>query len=175
MWQHQAGRIDFDEPLLQLLKLGWGFGESAPIVGAPNRGSWSVIGISDAARVRGDRPGRLEAWAEAVRLALMAADESRSPVGPSHGDLGGAPDEPSVRAEECARLREAGWSFSEHLTAQANGLDGWVVSGARGGRRVRCVDDNRSAAWSAALILAALAGMEASGGPPGRPRPDRGG
>ena len=73
MWRHQAGRIDFDELLLRLWKRGWGFREYAPIVGAPDGGHWAVVGVHGGARVRGDRPERREAWAEAVRLALVAA------------------------------------------------------------------------------------------------------
>ena len=73
MWRHQAGRIDFDGPLLRLWRRGWAFREYAPIVGARDGGHWSVVGVHGGARVRGDRPGRREAWAEAVRLALRAA------------------------------------------------------------------------------------------------------
>jgi hypothetical protein len=78
MWRHQAGRIDFDGPLSRLWRRGWGFREYAPIVGARDDGHWSVVGDHGGARVRGDRPERREAWAEAVRLALVAAVERRS-------------------------------------------------------------------------------------------------
>jgi hypothetical protein len=78
MWRHQAGRIDFDGPLSRLWRRGWGFREYAPIVGARDDGHWSVVGDHGGARVRGDRPERREAWAEAVRLALVAALEHRS-------------------------------------------------------------------------------------------------
>jgi hypothetical protein len=78
MWRHQAGRIDFDGPLSRLWRRGWGFREYAPIVGARDDGHWSVVGDHGGARVRGDRPERREAWAEAVRLALAAAVGRRS-------------------------------------------------------------------------------------------------
>jgi hypothetical protein len=77
MWQHHVGRIDFDEPLLQLWRRGWGFQEYAPVVGARDGNCWSVIGVRGGTRVRGNRAGRREAWAEAVRLALAAAVERR--------------------------------------------------------------------------------------------------
>jgi hypothetical protein len=165
MWRHQAGRIDFDEPLSQLLLRGWGFREYAPIVGVRDGGCWAVIGVHGGARVRVDLSERREAWAEAVRLALLAA--------PPSGTMGVPPDEPTACDEERARLREAGWSFSEHLTSQASGREGWVVSGTRDGRRIRVADDDRSDAWGAALILAAVTGAGASGGPPEPPLPDR--
>src|SRR5690348_6645331 len=75
MWRHQAGRIDFDEPLLRLWRRGWGLREYAPIVGARDHSHWSVVGVHGEARVQGDRPERREAWAEAVRLALEASPD----------------------------------------------------------------------------------------------------
>jgi hypothetical protein len=172
MWQHQAGRIDFDEPLLQLLQRGWGFREYAPIVGAQYGGCWAVIGVHGRVRVRVDRAERREAWAEGVRLALMAAIERRPLLAaPLFGTMVGPPVDPTVCDEERARLRAVGWSFSEHLTAQANGREGWVVSGTQGGRRIRAVDDDRSDAWGTALILAAVTGTAATGGPPEPPPP----
>lgn len=78
MWRHEAGRIDFDGPLSRLWQRGWVFRESAPIRGAHDDGHWSVIGILGEARVRGDRPERRDAWAEAVRLALAAVAERES-------------------------------------------------------------------------------------------------
>jgi hypothetical protein len=174
MWQHQAGRIDFDEPLSQLLQQGWGFGEYAPIGGGRDGGCWAVLGVHGGGRVRVERPERREAWAEAVRLALRADVERKPPLATPHSRIMGCtPDDPTVCDEERARLRVAGWIFSEHPTAQANGREGWVVSGARGGQRVRAVDDDRSVAWGAALILVAVAGTAASGGPPALPPPDR--
>ncbi len=77
MWQHQAGRIDFDEPLWQLWQRGWGFRECTPIIGAQDGGCWAVIGVHGGSRVQADRSGRRDAWAEAVRLALVAAVERR--------------------------------------------------------------------------------------------------
>ena len=92
MWRHQAGRIDFDEPLGRLWRRGWGFREYAPIVGARDDCDWSVVGVHDGARVQGDRPERREAWAEAVRLALMVAVEAQAhPGGPFVQDRGGPP------------------------------------------------------------------------------------
>jgi hypothetical protein len=89
MWRHQARRIDFDGPLLRLWQRGWRFREYAPIVGARDDGHWSVVGDHGGARVRGDRPERREAWAEAVRLALVAAVERRSLLtAPLSGTLG---------------------------------------------------------------------------------------
>lgn len=158
MWRHEVGRIDFDEPLSRLLQLGWGFRESPPIVGARDGGCWAVIGVHAGGRVRADRPGRLEAWAEAVRYALLVATPSGTGAGPS--------DPPTACDEERARLRDAGWSFSEHLTAQASGGEGWVISGSRGGRRIRVVDGDRSEAWGQALILAAVIRGAAAGVPP---------
>ena len=78
MWRHQAGRIDFDGPLSRLWRRGWEFREFAPIVDGRDDDHWSVVGAHGGARVRGDRPERREAWAEAVRLALVAAVEHRS-------------------------------------------------------------------------------------------------
>jgi len=91
------------------------------------------------------------------RRPLMAAPLSRT--------TGGSPDDPTVCDEERARLTQAGWSFSEHPTAQASGRDGWVICGTNCERRVRAVDDDRSDAWGAALILAAVMRTAASGGP----------
>src|SRR5579871_6753759 len=73
MWRHQSGRIDFVGPLLRLWRRGWGFREYGPIVGARDDGHWSVVGVNGGAEVRVDRPERREAWAEAVRLALVVA------------------------------------------------------------------------------------------------------
>jgi hypothetical protein len=166
MWQHQAGRIDFEEPLFQLMQRGWAFRECAPIVGAREGGCWAVLGDHSGGRVRVDRSERRDAWAEAVRLALIAAVERRPLLAaPLARIIEGAPDDPTVCDEERARLRAVGWCFSEHLTAQANGQAGWVVSGTRGGRRIRAVDDDRSDAWGTVLILAAVMGTAASGGP----------
>ena len=78
MWRHQAGRIDFVGPLWRLWRRGWGFREYGPTVGARDDGHWAVVGVNGGARVRGDRPERKEAWAEAVRLALAAAIGRRS-------------------------------------------------------------------------------------------------
>ena len=78
MWQHQAGRIDFVRPLLRLWRRGWGFREYGPTVGPRDDGHWSVVGVNGGAEARVDRPERREAWAEAVRLALVAAVEPRS-------------------------------------------------------------------------------------------------
>jgi hypothetical protein len=172
MWQHEAGRIDFDEPLLQLLQRGWRFRECAPSVGAQDGGWWAVIGVHGWTRVRADRSERREAWAEAVRLALMAAIERGTlSAAPLSGTMGGPPDDPTVCDEERARLRAVGWTFSEHLTAQARGREAWVVSGTQGGRRIRAVDDDRSDAWGTVLILATVTETAASGGPPEPPPP----
>ena len=78
MWLHQAGLIDFVGPLWRLWRRGWRFREYGPTVGARDDGHWSVVGDHGGARVRGDRPERKEAWAEAVRLALVAAIGRRS-------------------------------------------------------------------------------------------------
>jgi hypothetical protein len=163
MWQHQAGRIDFDEPLMQLLQHGWRFRECAPMVGARDGGCWAVIGVHSGGRVRADGSERREAWAEAVRLALMASVE-RGPLlaATLSGTMGGSPDDPTACDEERARLRAVGWLFSEHLTAQESGREAWVVSANRGRRRIRAVDDDRSDAWGTVLILAAVTGTAAS-------------
>jgi hypothetical protein len=164
MWQHQAGRIDFDEPLFQLLQRGWAFRERAPILGGRDGGCWDVIGVHNGERVRVDRPERRDAWAEAVRLALMGAVERRPLLAATlSSTTEGPPDDPTACDEERARQRAVGWSFSEHLTAQASGRNGWVVSGTRGGRRIRVVDDDRSDAWGTTLILAVVLGTAASG------------
>ena len=78
MWRHEAGRIDFEGPLSRLWRRGWGFREYAPILGARDDWQWSVVGVHGGVRVQGDRPERRDAWAEAVRLALVAAVECRS-------------------------------------------------------------------------------------------------
>ena len=156
MWQHQAGRIDFDEPLFQLLQRGWRFREVGPIVGARDGGVWAVSGVHGWARVHVGRSERTDAWAEAVRLALVAATRRRPYLEAHASDtMRSSPDDPTVCDEERTRLIAIGWSFSEHLTAQESGREGWVVSGTRSGRRIRVVDDERSDAWGTALILAA--------------------
>lgn len=165
MWQHQPGRIDFDGPLSLLLQLGWGFREIAPIVGVRGGGHWAVTGIQGARRLQVDRTDRRDAWAEAVRLALLPALFSEPPAR--------TPDDPTVCDEERARLRADGWCFSEHPTAQVSGRDGWVVSGTRGARTIHAVDDHRSDAWAEALILAVVLGPAASGGASQRPPSDR--
>jgi hypothetical protein len=181
MWEHQMGRIDFDEPLFELAQRGWRFREYAPIVGAQDGGCWTVIGMHGGARVQVDRSGRRDAWAEAVRVALMATTD-RSPLlaAPFSETKAEPPVDLTACDEERVRLRAVGWSFSEHLTVQASGREGWVVSGTRGGRRFRVVDDDRSDAWGTALILAALAetamcGVLAEPPSPGPPRMRHGG
>lgn len=72
MWQHEAGRIDFDKPLSFLLQRGWGFREYSPRVGVQGEGCWAVIGVCGEVRVRGDHSDRRDAWAEVVRLALIS-------------------------------------------------------------------------------------------------------
>jgi hypothetical protein len=72
MWEHQAGRIDFDEPLERLLERGWEFREYAPLVGGRDGGCWAVVGNHGEARVQVERAGRWEAWADALRLAEAA-------------------------------------------------------------------------------------------------------
>jgi hypothetical protein len=159
MWQHQIGRIDFDEPLLHLLQRGWRFREFGPIVGARDGGCWAVTGFHGWVRVRVGRLERRDAWAEAVRLALRAVTKRKRYLEPNVSDtMLGSPDDPTVCDEERTRLRALGWSFSEHLTAKASGRDGWVVSGTRSGQSVRAVENNRSEAWGTALILAAVTG-----------------
>ena len=80
MWRHQAGRIDFDGPLSRLWRRGWAFREYAADRRRPRR--WSLVRRRGPRRgpVRGDRPERRDAWAEAVRLALVAAVDARSPT-----------------------------------------------------------------------------------------------
>jgi hypothetical protein len=166
MWRHQVGRVDFEKPLFQLMQRGWDFRERTPIGGAQDGGFWAVIGVNDAQRVQVDGSERNEAWAEAVRLAFIAPIERRTRrTAPFSSEMRGSPDDPTVCDEERARLTQAGWCFTEHLTAQASGREGWVVSGMRGGRRVRAVDDERVDAWGSALILAAVSGTATSGGP----------
>ncbi len=163
MWQHEVGRIDFDEPLFQLLQRGWRFREYTPIKVAPEIGCWAVVGVHGGSRVRVERSDRREAWAEVVRLALKAANERRSLLAaPLSRTIGGQPVDPTACDEERARLRAVGWSFSEYPTAQASGRVGWVVSGTLGGRRIRAVDDDPSDAWATALILAAVTATAAS-------------
>ena len=163
MWQHQAGRIDFDRPLLKLLRRGWRFQERTPTVGAQDGGCWGVMAVYGAARVYVKRSERRDAWAEAVRHALMAAVEPRPLLtAPLSRSMVGSPDDPTVCDEERARLTQIGWSFSEHATSQASGRDGWVISGTNGEQRVRAEEDDRSDAWGAALILAAVIGTDVS-------------
>jgi hypothetical protein len=105
LWKHQAGRIDFDEPLLKLLQRGWRFREQGPIMGARDGGCWAVTGFRRWARVRVDRLERRDAWAEAVRLALRAAIERRTFLtAPTDGTMRGSPDDPTVFDEERMRL-----------------------------------------------------------------------
>jgi hypothetical protein len=176
MWQHQAGRIDFNEPLLQLMQRGWAFREYGPLAGALDGGSWVVIGVEGIDWIKVDRFERRDAWAEAVRLALIPAVE-RWPraVAACSGTTGSSPDDPTVRDEERARLRAMGWSFTEHLTAQQDGTDGWVVDANWRGRRIRIEQEDRADAWGTVLILAAETSVAESGGPPRRPgcRPSR--
>ena len=107
MWRHPAGWIDFDGPLLRLWRRGWRFREYAPIVGARDGGRWSVVGVHRGARVRGDRPERKEAWAEAVRLALVVAVLRRSLLAvPSSGTVGGR--RPPSRSPRLSPRRRVG-------------------------------------------------------------------
>jgi hypothetical protein len=164
MWQHDAGRIDFDEPLLQLLERGWRFRECSPIGGVRDGRRWGVTGIRCWARVHVDRCVRRDAWAEAVRLALRTTMKCKTYLdAPLSGTIRGSPDDPTVRDLERIRLSAMGWSFSEHLTAQESGRVGWVVSGTRGERQIRAMDDDCSDAWGTALILAAVMTTAASG------------
>ncbi len=157
MWKHHAGRMDFHEPLFQLLERGWRFQEFGPTAGAREGGCWAVTGFHRWARVRVDRLERRDAWAAAVRLALKAAIKRRPFLtAPTTGTRRSSPDDPTVFDEEQMRLRAMGWSFSEHQTAQESGRVGWVVSGTRRGRRIRALDDDRSDAWGTALILAGV-------------------
>ncbi len=139
------GRIDFDEPLAELVQRGWRFQETAPIPRVRDGGCWAVIGDHGEARVRADCSEQREAWAEVVRLALLVSCDG-----------------------ELARLRLAGWSFSEHPTARQSGRVGWVISGSRGDRRIQVVDDDRLDAWGEALILVAVAEPLASESAPSR-------
>jgi hypothetical protein len=163
MWRHQIGRIDFDEPLLRLLRRGWRFRELGPIVGARDGGCWAVTAFHGWVRVRAGRLERRDAWAEAVRLALRTVTKRKRFLEPNLSDtMLSSPDDPTVCDEERTRLKAMGWSFSEHLTALATGRDGWVVSGTRSGQKVRAVENDRSEAWSTALILAAVTGTSSS-------------
>jgi hypothetical protein len=104
----------------------------------------AVVGVRGGSRVPVYRSVRRDAWAEAVRVALMPAIERRALLEPTLSRTTAAqPDDPTVCDEERARLRSVGLSFSEHPTAQARGQEGWVVSGSMGGRRIRAVDDDR--------------------------------
>ena len=171
MWQHQEGRIDFDEPLLQLMQRGWAFREYGPKIGEPGGGSWSVIAVQGSARVKADRTERRDAWAEAVRLALIAAVEHRSREAARRtASMASSPDDPTVCDTERARLKAMGWCFSEHLTAQENGREGWVVSGNWGAHRVRAIEDDRADAWATVLILAFVTKTAPSRRPMGPPR-----
>jgi hypothetical protein len=157
VWQHEAGRIDFDEPLFQLLQRGWRFREYTPVVGAQEVDCWAVVGVHGGSRFRVERSDQREAWAEVVRLALTEANERRPPLAaPLSRPTGGQPVDPTACDEERARLTASGWFFSEHPTAQASGRVGWVVSGTLDGRRIRAVNDHPSDAWATALILAAV-------------------
>ena len=86
MWQHQAGRIDFDQPLFQLLKHGRRFREFGPTKGARDGGCWSVIGVHGWARVHVDHYERRDAWAKAVRLGLAVAVKQKHRVDRSQAD-----------------------------------------------------------------------------------------
>jgi hypothetical protein len=157
MWKHQAGRIDFDEPLLELSERGGRFKECAPKTRAWNCGFWVASGFHRRARVRVDRLERRDARAEAVRVALKAVIRRRPfPAAPAAGTMRSSPEDPTVSDEERVRLRAMGWLFSEHQTAQQSGRVGWVVSGTWRGRTIRALDDDRSDAWGLALILAGV-------------------
>jgi hypothetical protein len=169
MQGHQPGRIDFDGPLAGLLRRGWGFREFAPQDEA-REGFWGVVGVCGDDRVRADRPDRADAWAEAVRLAQIGADDrDAGPTAPLVGPEAAPPKEPTACDEERARLGGSGWSFSEHPTALAGGRAGWVVSGSRGGQRIRAADEDRSVAWGTALLLAATDPTASAGRPEGAP------
>jgi hypothetical protein len=173
MWRHQIGRIDFDEPLLRLLRRGWRFRELGPIVGARDDGCWAVTAFHGWVRVRAGRLERKDAWAEAVRFALRTVTKRKRFLEPSLSDtVPSSPDDPSVCDEERTRLKAIGWSFSEHIAALANGGDGWVVSGTRSGQRVRAEENDRCEAWGTALILAAVTGTNASALPSASPVSD---
>jgi hypothetical protein len=159
MWQHKVGRVDFESPLFQLMRRGWDFRESTPTGDAQYGDSWAVIGVNGAEKVQVDGAERNEAWAEAVRLALIAdVKRGPNPTAPCSSMMKESPDEPTVCEEERASLRAAGWSFSEHRTAQASGRAGWVVAASAGGQSIQAVDENRLDAWGAALILATVSG-----------------
>lgn len=163
MWEHQAGGIDFEEQLLLLFQRGWEFQESVPVIGDANSGSWTVTGVRGGERVRANNFDQRDAWAEAVRIALMTPIERESLLAPPLSEsMGGFPNDPTVCDEARDRLRTAGWSFSEHPTAQASGLEGWVISGTLGDKRIRVVEDDRSDAWGQALILATVLGSVSS-------------
>jgi hypothetical protein len=154
MWTHQAGRMDFDEPLFQLLESGWRFRESGPIAGERDGGCWAVTGFRRWARVQASRLERRDAWAEAVRCALASAIEQRPlAAAPLDDTTRSSPDDPTACDIERSRLMAMGWSLSEQKTAQEGGHVGWVVSGTRHGRRIRALDDDRRDAWATALIL----------------------
>lgn len=127
MWKHQAGRIDFDEPLFQLFERGWRFQEFAPTVGARDGGCWAVAGFHRGARVLVDRLERRDAWAEAVRLALTAEISA----GPSwllkRPAPGGARRtlQRSLTRSACGSRRWDGRSPSTRRTSRAAGSDGW--------------------------------------------------
>ncbi len=84
--EHEVGRIDFAGPLEQLLEAGWGFREGArrgEEPGAP----WVVFGVQDVSghAVRGRADARLDAWADAVRLAREADPGCGGPDPTSRG------------------------------------------------------------------------------------------
>ena len=139
---------------------GGGSRNSPRPLAARDGGCWAVTGFRRWARVRVDRLERRDAWAEAVRLALMAAAKRRPFLAaPADSTMRGSPEDPTAFDEERMRLRAMGWSFSEHKTVQQSGRVGWVVSGTRHGRRIRALDDDRSDAWGTALILAGVTFM----------------
>lgn len=116
MWRHEAGRIDFDGPLSRLWRRGWGFREYAPTLGARGDGHWSVVGVHGRVRVQGDRPERREAWAEAVRLALVAVVEYRLLPGPPCA----GPREPAdIRPEPLALRPDRIGTKGRHGVVQA--------------------------------------------------------
>jgi hypothetical protein len=173
MWQHEVGRVDFEKPLFQLMQRGWDFRERTPIDGALDGDFWAVLGVNGAERVQVDGPERNEAWAEAVRLALIAGERMPEPTAPISSTMRGSPDDSTVCDEERASLRAAGWSFCEHRTAQPTGRERWVVSGSAGGQRIQAVEDDRSDAWGSALILATVIGTAPSEPPTEHPASDR--
>ena len=173
MWQHKVGRIDFERPLFQLMRRGWDFRESTPTGDAHDGDFWTVTGDNGAEEVHVGGSERNEAWAEAVRLALIA-DVKRRPhlTAPVASTTRESPNDPTVCEEERASLRAAGWSFSEHRTAQASGREGWVVAASALGQSVQAVEDNRSDAWGAALILATVSGTAPAEPPTEHPTSD---